>query len=33
MQTILTKYHTKLGKMSQNMSSVAVVISALRVKK
>ena len=35
-QTILTKYHTlffqKLGKMSQNLSSAAVVIGALRVK-
>ena len=36
-QTILMKYHTlffrKLGKMSQNLSSAAVVIGALRVKK
>ena len=35
-QTILMKYHTllfqKLGKMSQNLSSAAVVIGALRVK-
>ena len=35
-QTILMKYHTlffrKLGKMSQNVSSAAVVIGALRVK-
>ena len=34
-QTILMKYHTlffrKLGKMLQNLSSVAVVIGALRV--
>ena len=34
--TILMKYHTlfflKLGKMSQNLSSAAVVIGALRVK-
>ena len=33
-QTILIKYHTffrKLGKMSQNLSSAAVVIGALRV--
>ena len=34
-QTILMKYHTlffrKLGKMSQNLSSAAVVIGALRV--
>ena len=33
-QTILMKYHTlmfrKLGKMSQNLSSAAVVIAALR---
>ena len=33
-QTILMKFHTifffKLGKMSQNLSSVAVVIGALR---
>ena len=36
MQTILMKHHTlffpKLGKMSQNLSSAAVVIGALRVK-
>ena len=36
-QAILLKYHTlffpKLGKMSQNLSSVAVVIGALWVKK
>ena len=35
-KTILVKYHTlffrKLGKMSQNLSSAAVVIGALRVK-
>ena len=35
-QTILMKYHTlffrKLGKMSSNLSSTAVVIGALRVK-
>ena len=35
-QTILMKYHTlffrKLGKLSQNLSSAAVVIGALRVK-
>ena len=35
-QTILMKYHTlffwKFGKMSQNLSSAAVVIGALRVK-
>ena len=35
-QTILMKYHTlffrKLGKISQNVSSAAVVIGALRVK-
>ena len=35
-QTILKKYHTlffrKLGKMSQNLSSAAVVIGALRAK-
>ena len=34
-QTILMKYHAlffrKLGKMSQNLSSAAVVIGALRV--
>ena len=34
-QTILMKYHTffisKLGKMSQNLSSAAVVNAALRV--
>ena len=34
-QTILMKFHslflTKLGKMSQNLSSAAVVIGALRV--
>ena len=36
-QTILMKYHTfffrKLGKMSENLSSAAVVIGALRVKR
>ena len=35
-QMILMKYHTlfflKLGKMSQNLSSAAVVIGTLRVK-
>ena len=35
-QTIFMKYHTffcqKLGKMSQNLSSAAVVIGALRVR-
>ena len=35
-QTILMKYHAlffrKLGKMSQNVSSAAVVIGALNVK-
>ena len=35
-QTIFMKYHTlffrKLGKMSQNVSSAAVVIGALKVK-
>ena len=35
-QTILMKYHTlffsKIGKMSQNLSSAAVVIGPLRVK-
>ena len=37
-QTILKKHHTfflkkKIGKMSQNLSSAAVVIGALRVNK
>ena len=36
LHTILMKYHSlffrKLGKMSQNLSSAAVVIGALRVK-
>ena len=36
LQSILMKYHTlfllKIGKMSQNLSSAAVVIGALRVK-
>ena len=36
LQTILMKYHTlffrKLGEMSENLSSAAVVIGALRVK-
>ena len=35
LQTILMKYHTlffqKLGKISQNLSSAAVVIGSLRV--